>query len=160
MGSEAMTFIFRTATENDLGPVGALNHQCFDASGPIADKYFTRAFNNPDWHLTVAEDGAGRFAGFLLTHTGVTGKGKKFTSVDGLAVEDNFRRRGLAKTFMAQAEAAARLEQCTAVDLAVRDNNDAAIKLYVDSGYKQYHKYEHAYRDDSAALCFVKFLEP
>ncbi|MBC8402469.1 MAG: GNAT family acetyltransferase [Candidatus Marinimicrobia bacterium] len=54
-----------------------------------------------------------------------------------LAVDPDFRRRGLAAQLMQHAEAVLKLRGCPKIDLMVRDTNQPVIDFYHRIGYKK-----------------------
>jgi len=57
--------------------------------------------------------------------------------VDDLAVSPEHRRRGIASTLIARAEAGAILRGCVKIHLECRESNEAALRLYETRGYRR-----------------------
>ena len=157
MDNPPLAFIFREAQDRDLSAIDALNIHCFAASGLINKDKIQHALQTHDGHLLIAENKSGEFAGFLLT-LDLEDNGTRYLDVEGLAVEEKYRRSGLGRAFMNCAEAYARTKEFNGLSLYVRDNNEPAQKLYDDLGYKELSRYPDAYRDGSAAIHMIKFF--
>ncbi|KAJ4827805.1 hypothetical protein Tsubulata_043816 [Turnera subulata] len=56
--------------------------------------------------------------------------------ISNVAVRESFRRKGIAKRLIAEAEALARTWGCRAIALHCDLNNPGATKLYIDQGFK------------------------
>lgn len=79
-----------------------------------------------------------------------------------LRVAPDWRRRGVGRALLAEAEAAARSRDCVAIEVETQDVNVAACRLYAMSGYTLRHVEAAAYDEvpGESKLIWVKlFLE-
>lgn len=73
-----------------------------------------------------------------------------------IGVHPDYRRRGIAKRLMAEAEAAMGLPR---VRLTLRVSNTAALTLYEELGYVQVDRWKKYYSDGEDGLVMEKWLE-
>ncbi len=62
-------------------------------------------------------------------------EGKEFLYVERLIIKEEYRNKGVGKKFLAFAEAECRNRNIQYLDVAVRDENDIAKKLYRGYGF-------------------------
>ena len=77
----------------------------------------------------------GEIVGWILTHLGVSGDGAQRGFVEDLVVALGHRGRGLARRLMELAETYYRERGFGGMQLTVRANNEAALRLYQSLGY-------------------------
>ncbi|MBV1702759.1 MAG: GNAT family N-acetyltransferase [Hyphomicrobiales bacterium] len=75
-----------------------------------------------------------------------------------LAVAHAASGLGLGRRLLAECEQTAIARGARAMQLEVREDNAAAIRLYQAMGYREYERVEEFYEDDSTAICFEKDL--
>jgi len=75
-----------------------------------------------------------------------------------LVVRPTERRRGIARTLMKRAEAAALARGCREMRLEVRPDNAAAVGFYRKHGYETTGKFPGFYEDGSEAMKMCKRL--
>jgi [ribosomal protein S18]-alanine N-acetyltransferase len=75
-----------------------------------------------------------------------------------IAVDRRNGRRGVGRALMAACEHYAAAQGRIALRLEVRADNEAAIALYRDLGYREFGRYENYYADGARALRFEKRL--
>lgn len=102
--------------------------------------------------LLVEDDGAVAYAIFSVSRSYETAE------VLSLAVSPSFRRRGIARTLMAEVESAVK-DEANTVSLCVRPDNREAVNLYLSLGYKVLALCSGYYEDGSDAYMMVKHLE-
>ena len=102
--------------------------------------------------MVAEEDGVVAYVMFAISQAYET------MEVLSLAVSPAFRRRGIAKDLMAEAESIAGRDAGT-VMLCVRPDNHEAVNLYLSLGYKVLALCSGYYEDGSDAYMMVKHLE-
>jgi ribosomal-protein-alanine acetyltransferase len=75
-----------------------------------------------------------------------------------LAVQPGYRRRGVGRKMLDWLEASARTAGIFTVRLEVRAGNDAAIKFYERSGYREVGRRRAYYADTEDARCMARDL--
>jgi ribosomal protein S18 acetylase RimI-like enzyme len=78
---------------------------------------------------------------------------KRLGWITTLAVLPDYRRRGIAKALLAQAEDQLAMPR---IRLSVRASNTGAIRLYKTSGYQQVDRWKKYYAGGEDALVFEK----
>jgi ribosomal protein S18 acetylase RimI-like enzyme len=75
-----------------------------------------------------------------------------------LIVDPQHQQQGIARALMQAAEDAARNKGCNFMNLELRPDNEAALRLYERSGYKMIKREEAFYEDGSTALRMQKLI--
>ena len=103
------------------------------------------AENENGLYLVAEEDGI---------ITGVCGAyiGAGECSINNIAVDARFRRRGVARSLVKELLRECKDRGCNAVYLEVASKNGAAISLYRSLGFAEYGKRPRFYGDDDAIL--------
>jgi len=145
----------RAATEGDLNALEALENRCFSG-----DKLSRRSFKSlikPGAHSASVILVNDRIAGYsiVLFRTGTS-----LARLYSIALDPDFRGRGLAQALLADAEHQARTRHCLFVRLEVRNDNPAAIALYKKLDYHVFDDIDDYYEDGCTALRFEKRLHP
>ena len=99
--------------------------------------FFTEALNDDDTALFVAE-AAREVAGFLMAVVEQYSDDHikaPFVTVQFLAVEESFKRKGVGKALMEAAEAWARSKGVFTMDLIVWTSNEPARSLFAKQGF-------------------------
>jgi len=110
------------------------------AEGPArSEEFFSRIFTNENTALFVAESG-GQVIGFVIVSVQETPDisilvPRRYASIVDLAVRCEFRRRGVGRALMEQAQAWARDKGAAQVELNVFEFNQEAIAFYEAMGY-------------------------
>lgn len=135
----------------DLEPVADLVELCFaDTLDPDGREYLGRmraAANNPSylsWAAT-AEWSNPAMSGYIWQRDGrIVGNvslipyfvhGQRFFLIANVAVHPDYRRQGIARLLTEQAIAHARQRSAPATWLHVREDNQAAVELYLSLGF-------------------------
>jgi [ribosomal protein S18]-alanine N-acetyltransferase len=149
-----MSRIFiRAAKLADLDAILALELAVFSADR--LSRRSLRAFiANPDRPLLVAVSDEG-LAGYALV---ALRKRSATARLYSIAVDRRNGRRGVGRALMAACEHYAAAQGRIALRLEVRADNEAAIALYRDLGYREFGRYENYYADGARALRFEKRL--
>jgi ribosomal protein S18 acetylase RimI-like enzyme len=147
------TSSIRAATEQDLDSLEIIESRCFSG-----DKLSRRSFKSlikPGPHATSVLHCGGLLAGYsiVLFRTGTS-----LARLYSIALDPDFRGRGLAQQLIAHVEAQARARDCLFIRLEVRDDNPAAIAVYKKLGYQAFDSIAEYYEDGCYALRFEKPL--
>ncbi|MDO5383067.1 MAG: ribosomal protein S18-alanine N-acetyltransferase [Eubacteriales bacterium] len=124
-----MDFLIRPMEERDIDEVESIEKKTF--SVPWSATSFLDASQKSDNIYLVCEI-EGSIAGYCGVWT-VLGEG----NITNVAVAENFRRRGVARSLFDEMERQARAKAVDIFFLEVRTSNEAARKLYESLGYKQ-----------------------
>lgn len=127
-----MAFLFREAAESDY-PVIISFHKSekWGLDTPTSLRYFQQNSN----HILVCEN-----EGTIIGKMDVMQKkraGREFLYLERVYIHPDFRRRGIAKQFLAYAEEECKKRGLGFVELAVREENVPARKLYEGTGFKE-----------------------
>lgn len=98
--------------------------------------------------LWLAEE-EGRLLGVLLGRQMRSSDGELRGGVDNLLVDGGYRRRGIGRRLMEEAEAHYRARDLYGMQLAVSAENSVARSLYDSMGYQVVHRYTRSRRDPS-----------
>ncbi|MGB2131803.1 MAG: peptidase C39 family protein, partial [Marinobacterium sp.] len=142
----------RPANLDDLPALVALEQQAF-VEDRISRRQFRWMLKRGHCALILAETDSLPLAGYILV---LFHRGTSLGRIYSLAVDDRLRGQGLARRLMEAAEAAALDQDCLALRLEVRTDNEAAIRLYRALGYRQFGFYDDYYEDHAPALRFQK----
>lgn len=140
-----------TATSADLDDLVALEQRCFD-SDRLSRRSFRRWLDGDQCVFLLARDGR-RLAGYVLV---LFHRGTRLARIYSLAVDPDYRGRGLARRLIAAGEEGARASGRFYMRLEVSSQNRNAIALYETLGYKQFGLYQDYYEDHSDALRYQK----
>lgn len=84
-------------------------------------------------------------------------KGTSLARLYSIVVDKEFQGLGYAKKLISELERkAAEDEECSYLRLEVREDNDHAIKLYENLGFKKFTEKTDYYEDGATAFCFEK----
>ncbi|GAA0682548.1 peptidase C39 family protein [Marinobacterium maritimum] len=142
----------RPALMNDLPALVALEEQSF-SEDRISRRQFRWMLRRGHCALIMGETDSQSPAGYILV---LFHRGTSLGRIYSLAVESRLRGQGVARQLMEAAETAALEQDCLALRLEVRSDNEAAIRLYRTLGYRQFGFYEDYYEDHAPALRFQK----
>jgi ribosomal-protein-alanine N-acetyltransferase len=144
----------RAATLDDLDAILALELASF--STDRLSRRSLRAFiTSPHRPLLLAVPEAS-VAGYVLV---ALRKRSAVARIYSIAVNRSLGRRGVGRALMAASERYAAAHACRALRLEVRDDNEAAIALYLSLGYREFGFYDDYYADGARALRFEKDLQ-
>jgi ribosomal protein S18 acetylase RimI-like enzyme len=138
----------------DLGPVADLVEQCFaDTLDPDGERYLKHmraAAKNPGllrWASVAAEFSSVPLNGYVWEEDGkIVGnislipfimRNNRYYLIANVAVNPDYRRRGIARKLTIQAMEHARKRGAPRAWLHVRENNDVAINLYRSLGFQE-----------------------
>jgi ribosomal protein S18 acetylase RimI-like enzyme len=151
----APAWVIRPAVADDLEALVDIEQRCFE-SDRLSRRSFRHFLASDTAECLVAEEN-GRLLGYaLVLFHGRTALARLYS----MAVLPEHQGRGLGRTLLHAAEAAA-LDGGTAVmRLEVNPNNAAAVSLYRSVGYVDFGVYRAYYEDDSDALRMAHALVP
>jgi ribosomal protein S18 acetylase RimI-like enzyme len=144
----------RPATLNDLPALLSLEQRSF-SEDRISRRQFRWMLKRGHCALIIAESEQQTLAGYVLV---LFHRGTSLGRIYSLAVNSDMRGKGIARLLMQAGESAALEQDCLALRLEVRADNDSAIALYRALGYRQFGIYEDYYEDHAPALRFQKRL--
>ncbi len=136
--------IIRTATREDLDSLLALEHSCYRY--PWSRQQFIDEFDNPVATIDVALV-EGQIAGYLCSWL-ICGE----LQIQNLATSPDFRRRGIGQTLLEYVISRSSREGLMSAWLEVREDNQAAIKLYTGCGFEVQGRRKTYYQDGEDAL--------
>jgi ribosomal-protein-alanine N-acetyltransferase len=99
-------------------------------------------------------DDGGKILGFVAG----TLKSRKRGHISGIAVDENYRRRGIGRALMEAAEREFLADGCEMVTLEVRPSNLGAIQFYEKMGYERTHVVPFYYFDGEDAVNYRKWI--
>jgi ribosomal-protein-alanine N-acetyltransferase len=118
-------------TENDLDTVERIEHSTFVSPWTRRSFLYELQENQNAVALVAVSDG--RICGYIVAWI-VTDE----LHIGTVAVEDSWRRRGIARMLLQEVIHMARTKQCARAFLEVRRSNEAAQKLYDALGFRAY----------------------
>lgn len=141
---------------SDLDSMHALDVVCFDAPFRFSREAMRRFAEAKKARVVLAEEDQ-LIAGFAIWHLEGSGK-ERIGYIVTLDVAPEFRRRGVARLLMGEAERRAADEGCTAMVLHVFVENEAAMSFYAAGGFVQSHRDEAFYGRGRDAWVLHKLL--
>lgn len=141
------------ARREDVDELAALEQRCFSGDRLSARQY-RRHVGSPSAAVLVARGAGGLLGSAVLLFR----RGSRVARLYSIAVDPASRRRGLGAALLIAAEAAAGARGATVLRLEVRQDNAAAIRLYVEHGYQRIGAREGYYEDGSAAWRYERAL--
>lgn len=141
-----MTWVIRPALPADLPAISALEQAAF-ASDRFSPRQFRYLLTRARATFLVAVDG-GTLLGYAVS---LYRTGTRRARLYGIAVADAARGQGVATALVEAIAAAARTQDCTALGLEVRADNDAAQALYRKLGFVAAGVLPDYYEDGTAA---------
>ena len=139
----------KSMKEAQVPQIAALDRVCF--SDPWSEKSILSELENPLSCWLVAMDGE-RLAGYVGSQT-VLGE----TDMMNLAVDPDYRRKGLGKELILSLIEALRQRESRCLTLEVRDSNAPARALYEGLGFQEIGRRKNYYRNPKEdALIYKK----
>jgi [ribosomal protein S18]-alanine N-acetyltransferase len=131
-----------TATIKLLETLFKIEQQCFDQEA------FTKrqiAYLLTDYNtIAFVAKANGDVAGFIIAQVEVE-ENSAFGHIITINVSPSFRRKGIAHLLLQEIEKLLKEKGITESHLEVREDNNAAIKLYQKNGYQKIGKLENYY---------------
>jgi ribosomal-protein-alanine N-acetyltransferase len=149
-------FEIRAGVAADVAAMHALDLECFDATFQFDLPSMREFARGPNAVVRVGEAPGepGRLAGFVILE--LSRRGERSAYIVTLDVAADFRRRGLARRLLADAEAAAVAAGAGSVWLHVFDGNESAVSFYEAAGYLYVSRSVGFYGPGLDALVYVK----
>lgn len=145
--------VIRLATPDDVDALVSLEERVFDTDR-MTRRSFRRLIDRPTAALMVAEL-EGRVVGYALL---LFRLGTALARLYSVAVEPKVQGHGIGAGLLDAAERIAFAHACVFLRLEVRPDNERAIALYKQRGYRQFGRYLDYYVDHADALRFEKRL--
>lgn len=129
----------RRMNEADVSRVAALEACCF--RDPWSERSIASELDNPLAYWLVAVEN-GNVIGYVGSQTVIDE-----ADMMNIAVSDDFRRRGVAKSLILQLVSELKQRGAVSLSLEVRNSNAPAIALYESLGFQQVGKRPNYYRN-------------
>lgn len=145
----------RGARPGDLDAIDAIETRSFDKDR-FPRRNLARVMKSPATAFLLAESG-GRPAGYLML---LFRRGSRVARLYSLAVDPDFRGRGIADSLLGAAGAAAAERGADRLRLEFRPSNLAAQRLYERAGFTLLERKPGYYDDGEDAIRMEKRLAP
>lgn len=146
--------LIRTALPGDIDALLEIENASF-RTDRIARAGFRRFLRGRSCRLLVADAGDDHVAGYVLL---LTRKGSRRARIYSLAIHPAWRGKGMAVLLLGAALSAAREWHMDHVGLEVREDNEAAIRLYAGHGFEESGRRPGYYADGATAVVMSKVL--
>ncbi|WP_127478112.1 ribosomal protein S18-alanine N-acetyltransferase [Sulfurivermis fontis] len=147
--------MIRPATAEDIDALVEIENRCFDTDR-LSRRSFRHMITKAHAALLLDEDG-GAVRGYVLL---LFNAGTSLARMYSIAVDPQYRGRGIGRQLMLAAEQAALAQDCVTLRLEVRVDNASSIALYESMGYRRFGVYDDYYEDHMDALRYEKRLLP
>ena len=141
----------------DMEAMYALDVVCFEPPFRFT-KWAMRRFAEAKGAVTVVAEAEGDLVGFAIVQIEGGGRAGSRGYVVTLDVAEGWRRQGLARQLMLEAETKAAATGAVRMALHVYVGNEAAVRLYEGMGYRQVGIAENFYGPGMDALVYLKRL--
>ncbi|MDX1454517.1 MAG: GNAT family N-acetyltransferase/peptidase C39 family protein [Gammaproteobacteria bacterium] len=145
--------MIRAAIRQDINALVALESRAFETDR-LSRRSFRRMIDKAHADLLVACEND-VLAGYVLV---LYHRGTQLARLYSIAVDTDFRGKGIGGRLLEAGEAAAVERGCVFMRLEIRDDNSAAAALYQQAGYEPFDSIAHYYEDDADALRMEKSL--
>jgi len=143
----------RTARASDVDDLAAIEKAVF-SSDRLSRRSFRQLIERETAKMLVAEN-EGRVAGYAVV---LFRKGSGVARLYSIAVSPFFGRLGIGRQLLDAAEDAAFEHDRLLLRLEVREDNDRAIRIYEQAGYRKLGREPDYYEDGATALRYEKTL--
>ncbi|MEW6648196.1 MAG: GNAT family N-acetyltransferase/peptidase C39 family protein [Pseudomonadota bacterium] len=147
--------MIRPATPEDIDALVEIENRCFDTDR-LSRRSFRHMITKAHAALLLDEEG-GAVRGYVLL---LFNAGTSLARMYSIAVDPQYRSRGIGRQLMLAAEQAALAQDCVTLRLEVRVDNASSIALYESMGYRRFGFYDDYYEDHMDALRYEKRLVP
>jgi GNAT superfamily N-acetyltransferase len=131
----APSITIRPARVADADAVAALAKQLgYDASPDAVADRLTRLLGRHDQRFLVADEG-GRAVGWIHMLVSEYVEAEAFVLIGGLVVDSAYRKQGIGRRLLTEAEEWAALQGCAAVRLSSSEKRTEAHAFYQRAGY-------------------------
>lgn len=145
---------FRQAAISDVPELAALEEACFNGD-KLSAKNFKHIIQKGNADVWLALDKKKIAAYGIVFYR----KGTSLCRLYSLAVSPNSRGKGIGDKLLKRLESKAGEKDMSYIRLEVKENNEAAIKLYQKHGYTPFTLKKGYYEDGSNALCMEKAVQ-
>jgi ribosomal-protein-alanine N-acetyltransferase len=143
--------IIRTASREDIDDMLVLEQCCYRF--PWSRQHFVDELENPVAVIDVAVIGQ-KIVGYLCSWL-ICGE----LQIQNLVTSPHYRRRGIGQALLKHVIERSRQQGLLAAWLEVREDNQAAINLYLACGFKLQGRRKKYYQDGEDALLFGRNFE-
>ncbi|MBW8908328.1 MAG: GNAT family N-acetyltransferase/peptidase C39 family protein [Mesorhizobium sp.] len=143
----------RKARASDVDDLAAIEKAVF-SSDRLSRRSFRQLIERETANMLVAEN-EGRVAGYAVV---LFRKGSGVARLYSIAVSPFFGRLGIGRQLLDAAEDAAFEHDRLLLRLEVREDNDRAIRIYEQAGYRKLGREPDYYEDGATALRYEKTL--
>lgn len=147
--------MIRPAALHDIDALVAIENQCF-GSDILSRRSFRYLLTKGHANTVLAEQD-GRVCGYAMA---LFSAGTSMSRLYSLAVDPDYRRRGIGLGLLQAIEQRAQDQDCASMRLEVRRDNGPAQNLFRKTGYKQFGAIADYYEDHMDALRYEKSLAP
>lgn len=95
----------------------------------------------PEGFFVAVEETSGQIVGFVSVHTWGEGRGRRAEVIE-VAVDPDRQGHGLGRRLLDHAENYAQERGCTKIQLWVGSENERALRIYRQRGYREASRYE------------------
>ena len=148
----------RDGTPADINAMYELDLLCFEKPFRFDFRSMRKYATHPDAIVLIAEV-EGEFLGFIVVNPSRR-KALNSAYVTTLDVHPDFRRQGIARMLIAEAERCATDAGAVTMQLHVFTGNAEAIRFYESLGYEQLLRTDDFYNTGLHALAYMKPLDP
>ena len=145
----------RRARASDLDALEALENEIF-ALDRLSRRSLAYFIAMPTCALLLSESGD-RLDAYALA---AFRRNSRIARLYSIAVARHAGGRGLGRQLLSASEEEARRRGCTLMRLEVRPDNGSAVRLYENTGYRNFGRIEDYYEDDTPAQRYEKPLGP
>lgn len=135
----------------DILPLAALEQECF-GSDCWSYRTFASCFENPAFRGLVAEEN-----GEIVGYGGVT-TACETADLENILVAEAYRRGGTGTRILHRLLSIAKERGAEKIFLEVRVSNSAALRLYLNNGFKGVHARTRYYSDGEDCLVMCREL--
>lgn len=145
--------LFDIAHSSDIGDLIKLEEICF-VTDRLSAKQFQRFISSSTALVVVAKHAHTIIACAVVLFR----KNSAIARLYSLAVDPQFQRQGIARSFNEFIEHRIRKHRCTEIRLEVRHDNQRAIHFYQQNGYLSLDVYKNFYEDGADAVRMRKIF--
>ncbi len=148
-------FNIRQATKSDVNNLFDLEYRCFDEE-QFSKKRINYLVTKAKGFVLIIETGKKLVGSIVLLKK----KNAKNLRIYSLAIDPNYRGKGLSKKLLKKAEITARENNIEYLSLEVKKTNKVAIDLYLKEGFCIQKEIEKYYSDNCNAFVMHKNCNP
>jgi len=149
-------FTLRPGTPVDVEAMHELDLLCFDKPFRFDRKSMRKYATHPEAIVVIAEF-EGELRGFIVVNP-TRRRALHSAYITTLDVHPDFRRMGIARALLAEAERLAAASGAVTMQLHVFTGNESAVSFYESAGYEQLLHTEDFYNTGLHAFAYLKSL--